>query len=196
MVSMLEGLLKPLLQKPNGQLQAGLLWVGKLTDYRVELHWPSGVQGIPSPDAVEVRAFSAHYGWFGFTVDEILSKPEVSADRHTWIYKGGDPTEMVAVFHEGAMSALPSIRVISPKQGTWKRMDVEISGGFRRERRRRTMTEVGDPCGNEWSGDAFGGGQGDEGDRRQPVAIAGRGRRETRHHRAAAVHPQRSASLG
>ena len=45
-------------------------------------------------------------------------------------------TEMVAVFYEegktpgGIKSAVPSIRVISPSMGVWKRMDVEIEWGF------------------------------------------------------------------
>jgi hypothetical protein len=124
------GLLNPLLQKPNSPLQTGLLWVGKLSDYRVELHWPTSGQQVPAPEAVEVRAYSAHYGWFGWTVDEVLSKPQVSADRHTWVYKGGCPTEMIAVFYDGTNSTPPAVRVISPNQGRWKRMDVEIEWGF------------------------------------------------------------------
>ena len=143
-------LLKPLLPQPKGRLQAGLLWTGGLADYQVELHWPAGVQEIPSPEAVEVRVYPTSFGWFGWTVDKILSNPEVSADRRTWTYKS-DPaakmdwaysvrvdaaTEMVAVFCEedktpgGVKSAVPSIRVISPSMGAWKRMDVEIEWGF------------------------------------------------------------------
>ena len=37
-------LLKPLLPPPRGRLQAGLLWTGGLSKYRVELHWPGGLQ--------------------------------------------------------------------------------------------------------------------------------------------------------
>ena len=118
-------LLKPLLPQPKGRLQAGLLWTGGLADYQVELHWPAGVQEIPSPEAVEVRVYPTSFGWFGWTVDKILSNPEVSADRRTWTYKS-DPaakmdsaysvrvdaaTEMVAVFYEEerhrAASSLP-----------------------------------------------------------------------------------------
>ena len=143
-------LLKPLLPPPKGRLQAGLLWTGGLAEYQVELHWPAGVQEIPSPEAVEVRVYPTSFGWFGWTVDKILSKPEVSADRRTWTYKS-DPaakmdsaysvrvdaaTEMVAVFCEdgktpgGVKPAVPSIRVIGPSVGAWKRMDVEIEWGF------------------------------------------------------------------
>ena len=143
-------LLKPLPPRPKGRLVAGLLWTGRVGDYRVELHWPAGAQEIPAPDAVEVRAYPTSYGWFGWTVDQILSNPEISADRRTWTYKS-DPTakmdwaynirvdaatEMIAVFcDEGktpgaAGSAVPSIRVTGPSIGAWKRMNVEIEWGF------------------------------------------------------------------
>ena len=143
-------LLKPLLPKPKGRLLAGLLWTGSLADYQVELHWPAGVEEIPSPEAVEVRVYPTSYGWFGWTVDKVLSTPEVSGDRRTWTYKS-EPgakmdwafsaqvdaaTEMVAVFCEdaktqgGSKSAVPRIRVVSPSMGVWKRMDVEIEWCF------------------------------------------------------------------
>jgi hypothetical protein len=80
-------LLKPLLPTPNGQLLTGLLWTGGLTDYQVELHWPAKDEGIPLPDSVEVRTYPTLYGWFGWTVDKILGKPEISTDRRTWTYK-------------------------------------------------------------------------------------------------------------
>jgi hypothetical protein len=142
-------LLKPLLPKPKGDLQAGLLWTGGLVDYQVELHWPAGGQAIPSPEAVEVRAYPTSFGWFGWTMDKVLSGPQISGDGRTWTYKS-DPTakmdsaystrvaaatEMVAVFCEddksGAKQAVPSIRVTGPSVGVWKRMDVEIEWGYR-----------------------------------------------------------------
>ena len=143
-------LLNPLLPKPKGQLLAGLLWTGKLAEYQVELHWPPAVREVPSPDAVEVRAYPTSYGWFGWTVDKVLGQPEVSADGRTWTYRspGGGKmdfcysvqvdaaTEMVAVFCEdrkaptGVKPAVPAIRVTSPKLGAWKRMDLEIEWGF------------------------------------------------------------------
>ena len=61
-------LLKPLLPPPKGRLLAGLLWIGRLADYHVVLDWPDGVQGIPSPEAVEVRVYPTSYGWFGGVV--------------------------------------------------------------------------------------------------------------------------------
>ena len=139
-------LLKPLLPKPKGQLLAGLLWTGGVTEYQIELVWPANVQEIPSPEAVEVRVYPTSFGWFGWTVDKILGNPEISGDRHTWTYKSvpGEKmdwafsgrvdaaTEMVAVFcQEGKIkTAVPSIRMICPSLGVWKRMDVEIDWGF------------------------------------------------------------------
>ena len=143
-------LLSPLLPQPKGKLLAGLLWIGKLAEYQVEVQWPSDTPEIPSPEAVEVRVYPTSYGWFGWTVDKILSRPEVSSDRRTWIYKsvpGGKmdfaysvqvdaATEMVAVFGGDertpgrAKSVVPRIRVLAPALGVWKRMDVEIEWGF------------------------------------------------------------------
>ena len=142
-------MLKKFPSQPKGRLQAGLLWTGRLHDYKVELQWPSG-QKIPTPDAVDVRVYPTSWGWFGWTVDTILSNPEISADGRTWTYKS-DPaakmdfsynnqvdagTEMVAVFYGekkspgSAVSAVPSIHVTGPDLGAWKRMDVEIEWGF------------------------------------------------------------------
>lgn len=153
-------LLKPLLPKPKGTLQAGLLWTGGLVDYQVELKWPAGVRYIPSSDAIEVRVYPTVFGWFGWTVDQALIKPHISANGRTWTYKSnvvepgtvfengawtykcgsasGMPaaTEMVAVFYDKSKAksdiqpAIPIIRVVSPSLGTWKRMDVEIEWGF------------------------------------------------------------------
>ncbi len=131
--------------KPRGRLLTGLLWSVRLADYRVELHWPAGRE-IPAPDAVEVRVYPTAFGWFGWCNDEILAKPEISADRRTWTYihsglpeiptvvgrthRRGSATEMVAVFCEDEQPAVPSLRLISPTVGTWRRMDVEIEWGF------------------------------------------------------------------
>lgn len=141
----LPDLLKTLPPPPKGKLQTGLLWTGRVNDYRVELKWPADAKEIPPPDAIEVRVYPTSFGWFGWTVDKILTKPEISADRRTWTYKS-DPTEqidtsydgrvpaateMIAVFYgKEKTSAIPSIRVTSPHVGVWKRMDVEIEWGF------------------------------------------------------------------
>ncbi len=143
-------LLKPLPPKPKGRLLAGLLWTGRLADCQVELHWPANPEAIPSPEAVEVRIYPTSYGWFGWTVDKILTKPTLSPDRRTWTYPSGPTakmdwaynirvdaaTEMVAVFCDqgktppGVKPAVPGLRVTSPSMGAWKRMDVEIEWGF------------------------------------------------------------------
>lgn len=137
-------LLKPLLPAPKGKLQAGLLWVGGLVDYRVELHWTADMKTIPSPDKVEVRIYPTSFGWFGWTVDKILSNPVISEDGRKWTYKS-DPTakmdsaynvrvpaaaEMTAVFYDGEKTAVPDIHIVGPSIGLWKRMDVEIEWGF------------------------------------------------------------------
>ena len=143
-------LLKPFPPKPKGELLAGLLWTGKLADYQVQLCWPDDPAEIPSPETVEVRAYPTSFGWFGWTVDKVLGKPEISEDRHTWTYKSAPgekmdaaynarvdaATEMIAVFCGGATAQgniktpVPTIRVTSSDVGTWQRMDVEIEWGF------------------------------------------------------------------
>ncbi len=150
-------LLQPLLSRPKGLLQAGLLWTGGVTGSQVELQWPDGPQQIPSPNAVEVRIYPTSFGWFGWTVDKILSNPTLSGDGRTWTYKS-DPTakmdssysvrvaaatEMVGVFYDKekpavkASYAIPDIRVTGPGTGTWKRMDVEIEWGFQPEKEKQ-----------------------------------------------------------
>jgi len=142
-------LLKPLPPKPAGRLLTGLLWTGGVAQYRVELVWPSGAEKIPSTEAVEVRVYPTSFGWFGWTVDKILSHPQISKDRLTWTYKsepGGQmdwafsgrvdaATEMVAVFIDSNQTrpgqpAVPNVRVICPQLGLWKRIDVEVEWGF------------------------------------------------------------------
>jgi hypothetical protein len=142
-------LLKPLLPKPKGSLLAGLLWVGGLSDYQIELLWPAG-QNVPAPEKVEVRVYPTAWGWFGWTVDRILNDPVISKDGLTWTYKSvpgvqmdwaysqqvDAATEMLAVFHEGDItrdstcSVVPTIRLTSPIMGTWQQTAVEIEWGF------------------------------------------------------------------
>ncbi|MHB9064163.1 MAG: hypothetical protein ACYC4B_10255 [Pirellulaceae bacterium] len=144
-------LLRPLPPPAQGQLQAALLWTGGVTQYQVELHWPVPVEEIPSPERVEVRVYPTSYGWFGWTVDKVLSNPKVSEDRRIWTY-ASEPdakmdwaynarvdaaTEMVAVFFdpreispESAKIPVPGIRVIGPSLGEWKRIDLEMEWGF------------------------------------------------------------------
>ncbi|MCX7424335.1 MAG: hypothetical protein NTW96_01655 [Planctomycetia bacterium] len=172
-------LLKPLPAPPKGRLRAGLLWTGGVTKYQVELHWPAGAAEIPSPDTVEVRVYPTSYGWFGWTVDKVLGNPEISEDRRTWTYKSEPDakmdwaysvrvdaaTEMVAVFCEdaktpgGAEAAVPSIRVVGPSMGQWKRIDLEIEWGFQAGTEKTDLDKlVGQqvdiaPWANEWTAD-------------------------------------------
>ncbi|MCC7261590.1 MAG: hypothetical protein IT369_03615 [Candidatus Latescibacteria bacterium] len=135
-------LLRPLPPPPRYPLQLGLLWTGGLVDYQVELQWPAGAP-VPAPEAVEVRAYPTSFGWFGWTVDQLLGPPALSADGRTWTYQS-DPsqqmdsaynvrvpaaTEMVAVFGEPA-GVMPDIRVTGPNLGRWQRLDVELEWGF------------------------------------------------------------------
>jgi hypothetical protein len=141
-------ILKPLLPKPTGTLLTGLLWTGSVADCQVQLCWPADAGPIPAPEAVELRVYPTSWGWFGWTVDRVLSNPEISTDGRTWTYKIAPgiqmdyaysrhvdaATEMVAVFCErgrcGATPPIPQIHVTSPRLGQWKRMDVEIEWGF------------------------------------------------------------------
>lgn len=135
-------MLRRLPPAPTGKLKAGLLWTGGLVDYRVELRWPAD-SAVPSPEGVEVRVYPTAFGWFGWTVDKILTDPVVSDDGRTWTYQS-DPTElmdssysarvpaateMVAVFLEGE-APVPYVGVAGPSTGVWERMDLEIEWGF------------------------------------------------------------------
>lgn len=143
-------LLKPLLPKPKGRLLAGLLWTGGLADYRVELHWPAGGASVPTPDHVEVRAYPTAFGWFGWTVDQVLGKPTIADDGRIWTYRSdatvkmdsaystrvAAATEMVAVFCDtavGVTAPVPNIKVIGPDSVVWRRMEIEIEWGFEPE---------------------------------------------------------------
>ena len=141
-------LLKPLLPQPKGSLTAGLLWTGSVADCRVELRWPDDANQMPAPDTVELRVYPTSWGWFGWTVDRVLSNPDISSDGRKWTYQiepglqmdyaysrhVDAATEMVAVFcgdnGPGTKPVIPEIHVTSPRLGQWKRMDVEIEWGF------------------------------------------------------------------
>jgi len=119
----------------------------------VELLWPAEAQDLPSPDAVEVRVYPTSFGWFGWTVDTLLTNPVISADRRRWVYTNvagakmdfaynervDAATEMVAVFYAeapgpaGTRKTVPSLQVTSPSVGEWKRMDLEVEWAFQPE---------------------------------------------------------------
>jgi hypothetical protein len=95
---------------------------------------------VPVPDAVDVRVYPTAFGWFGWTVDQILTQPEVSPDGHKWTYRppagakmdtaysqhADAATEMAAVFCD--TPATPAIAVTGPDLGRWKRLDIELEG--------------------------------------------------------------------
>ncbi len=151
-------LLALLLPKPKGALLAGLLWTGRLENCQVELHWPADVWEIPSPESVEVRSFPTDFGWFGWSKDEVLRGPQVSADGRTWTYQrssseklpvyahtdgkwsfwSGSATELIAIFCDrnwaGAKPIVPTIGVTGPSLGAWRRLDVQIEWGFQSQK--------------------------------------------------------------
>lgn len=133
-------LFKPFPPAPKRKLAVGLLWIGGLSKYQVELHWPAGPTAPPSPDAVDVRVYPTPFGWFGWTVDRLLGQPEVSPDGRTWTYHppADDKmdsaynqhvpaaTEMVAVFCDAPV--VPEVAITGDDLGHWKRIDIEIEG--------------------------------------------------------------------
>jgi len=99
----------PSLPAPLGKLHAARLWFGPVSEFRLELQWPTG-QEAPPTEAIEVRTYpigGRNAGWLGYIHDEILAAPTLSADRKTWTYlrdykekkvTWNTASEMVAVF--------------------------------------------------------------------------------------------------
>lgn len=129
--------------KPAGKLLSGALWVGGLNNFSLVLEWPKGTD-IPTPDSIDVRIYPTSYGWFGWTVERLMGKPEISTDKRTWIYKS-DPnqkmdaeysmqvpaaTEVVAVYSNDEATSVPNMEIIGHDIGSWDRMDLEIEWGF------------------------------------------------------------------
>lgn len=135
-------LLERQLPPPAGGLLTGLLWVGGLTDYRVELVWPQGVD-IPAPAQVEVRTYPTAWGWFGWTVDRRLENPVISQDGRSWQYvcpaglmmdfayskRVQAATEMIAVF-AGDGCPVPELHVTGGSLGNWKELSFTVEWGF------------------------------------------------------------------
>ncbi|MHB1457599.1 MAG: hypothetical protein ACYC0V_11860 [Armatimonadota bacterium] len=130
-------------QKPEGKLLSGALWVGGLNDFNLALVWPDGAD-IPSLDSIDVRIYPTSYGWFGWTVERLMGKPEISADKHTWIYKS-DPsqkmdaeysmqvpaaTEVVAVYSKDVKAPVPHMKITGHDIGSWDSMNIEIEWRF------------------------------------------------------------------
>lgn len=130
-----------LLPKPRGNLLTGLLWTGGLTDYTVTLIWPDDVR-IPAPDEIEIRTFPTAWGWFGWSVDKIMTGPDISSDNREWTYKPPAQTidyaynqrvkaqtEMVAVF-SGDNIPVPELHVTGGSLGTWRELEFRVEWGF------------------------------------------------------------------
>lgn len=137
-----DDLLEKQLPKPEGELLTGLLWVGGLTDYSVELAWPEG-SPLPSPDQIEVRTYPTAWGWFGWSLDRRLTGPAISADGRRWQYacppgltmdfaynqRVRAATEMVAVFGDTALP-VPELHVTGASLGVWRELTFSVEWGF------------------------------------------------------------------
>ncbi|MHB0998418.1 MAG: hypothetical protein ACYC27_04150 [Armatimonadota bacterium] len=145
-------------QKPEGKLLSGALWVGGLHDFNLELKWPDGVD-VPSPDSIDVRIYPTSFGWFGWTVERIIDKPVISADRRTWVYKS-DPeakmdaeysmqvpaaTEVVAIYSKDDNASVPDMKITGPETGSWDHMDIEIEWGFQSETEQKSFDGTAEP---------------------------------------------------
>jgi hypothetical protein len=134
----------PMPPAPTGQLALGLLWIGHVGNIKLELNW---LGATPPVEGVEVRVYprKANLGWFGTGPDEVLDRPAISSDGHTWTYTRGRlprkgpqappkhmasrtwGTEMVCVFVSADAAAklpggklpVPEARLFTP--GTWDR---------------------------------------------------------------------------
>ena len=124
---------------PDDPLLTGLLWVGGLEHYKVELTFPEGQ--VPDVSQLDVRTYPTMWGWFGWTVDRlmILEKAEgnvltfappagIMID-HSYNTKVPAQTEMIAVFAPGGTS-VPSVRVIGDDLGKWRKMTFAVEWGI------------------------------------------------------------------
>lgn len=134
-------MLKELPASPEYPLLLGALWVGTLENYTVTLTWPGNY--VPDPVEVEVRTYPTAWGWFGWTVDQVLPVAKVSEDGRTWTYrcpKGqvmdhsystqvASATEMIAVFAPEGID-VPEIHITGNSLGKWRNMDVTVEWGL------------------------------------------------------------------
>ncbi len=130
-------------EKPADPLLAGLLWVGGVNTYQVELVFPEGAEVDESK--IEVRTYPTAWGWFGWTVDRILERTKVEDGK--WIYVPDEndtidysynvrvkaQTEMVAVFAPQG-TPIPQIRITGESLGTWKEMTFTVEWGFAQDK--------------------------------------------------------------
>jgi len=76
-------LLKPFAAETKGPTAGGIALDRRLQRLQGRAPVAGKRSADSSPDAVEVRAYPTSWGWFGWTVDQILKNPEISADRRT-----------------------------------------------------------------------------------------------------------------
>ncbi len=135
-------LLKKQLPPAKGQLTTGALWVGSITDYTVTLVWPEGCTP-PAPKEVEVRVYPSAWGWFGFSVDRLLTGPTVSSDGLIWQYGLPEDQVMDLAYSQQVKAATESVAVFAPKDspipelhitgdslGTWKELTFTVEWGM------------------------------------------------------------------
>lgn len=134
-------LLKEQLPPAKGELTTGAIWVGGITDYNVTLIWPDDCTP-PTPDDVEVRVYPTSWGWFGFSVDRLMTGPVVSADGRCWQYDLPEDkvmdfaysqqvkaaTEVVAVFAP-KNSPVPELQVTGESLGKWDELTFTVTWG-------------------------------------------------------------------
>ena len=134
-------MLKKFPASPEHPLLLGALWVGTLADYTVTLTWNGNY--VPDPVEVEVRTYPTAWGWFGWTVDQVMPVAKVSKDGRTWTYhcpqgqvmdhsystQVASATEMIAVFAPEGID-VPEIHITGNSLGTWKSMDVTVEWGL------------------------------------------------------------------
>ena len=129
-------MLEKFLPKPENPLSAALLWTGGITDYVVTLQWTGE---IPPENDVEVRTYPTVWGWFGWTVDRLMTKVGETGNGRVWIYEPPRglvidhsynsrvpaQTEMVAVFAPSG-SPIPEIHVTGDSLGVWQKLEFTV----------------------------------------------------------------------
>lgn len=137
-----EDLLLDPLPAPEGTLLTGLLWVGGITEYEIELAWPAGCTP-PSPEQVDVRIYPTAWGWLGFSADRRLEHPDISEDGRRWCYHSpaglmmdfAYSTRVPAATEEVAVFApfdcpVPELHVRGESLGRWKSLTFSVEWGW------------------------------------------------------------------
>jgi hypothetical protein len=72
---------------PKGVLHAALLWETRVPWTKIGLRWSKDGRPVPPAEAVEVRIYAGHHGWWGLQADWALVAPDLSSDRLIWSYR-------------------------------------------------------------------------------------------------------------